>query len=48
VRVHVFPANGTTYEEGHGFCAGGQHPPWGDEVLEFLTGASLSQVPRCR
>ena len=36
VRVHVFPANGVTHEEGHGFCAGGENPGWGDEVLEFL------------
>ncbi len=36
VRVHVFPPNGSTHEEGHGFCAGGEHPAWGDEVLEFL------------
>jgi carboxymethylenebutenolidase len=36
MRVHVFPANGVTHEEGHGFCAGGENPGWGDEVLEFL------------
>ena len=36
VRVHVFPANGTTHAEGHAFCSGGKHPPWGDEVLAFL------------
>lgn len=36
VRVHVFPPNGSTHKEGHGFCAGGEPPAWGDEVLEFL------------
>jgi carboxymethylenebutenolidase len=36
VRVHVFPPNGTTHEEGHAFCAGGEHPPWGPEVIAFL------------
>jgi dienelactone hydrolase len=36
MRVHVFPPNGTTHMDGHGFCAGGEHPPWGDEVLAFL------------
>lgn len=35
-RVHVYSPNGTTAEEGHAFCAGGEHPPWGDEVLAFL------------
>jgi len=44
VRVHVFPANGVTHEEGHGFCAGGENPAWGDEVLEFLNAAAPSQV----
>jgi carboxymethylenebutenolidase len=36
MRVHIFPANGTTHREGHGFCAGGERPAWGDEVLAFL------------
>lgn len=36
VRVHVFPPNGTTHEDGHAFCMGGGSPPWGDEVLTFL------------
>jgi dienelactone hydrolase len=35
-RVHVFPPTGTTHADGHAFCAGGAHPPWGDEVLAFL------------
>ena len=38
VRVHVFPPNGSTPEEGHHFCRGSESPPWGDEVLEFLRG----------
>ena len=38
-QVHIYPPSGTTPREGHGFCLGGQHPPWGDEVLEFLAGA---------
>jgi carboxymethylenebutenolidase len=36
VRVHVFPPNGSTPEDGHHFCAGGEHPAWGDEVLDFV------------
>ena len=36
MRVHVFPPSGSTHEEGHGFCGGGEHPAWGDEVLQFL------------
>ncbi len=39
VRVHVFPPNGTTHEDGHAFCDGGGHPPWGDEVIAFLSEA---------
>jgi dipeptidyl aminopeptidase/acylaminoacyl peptidase len=35
-RVHIFPPNGTTHEAGHSFCTGGEHPPWGEEVLHFL------------
>jgi dienelactone hydrolase len=35
-RERVFPPNGSTHEEGHHFCYGGQHPAWGDDVLEFL------------
>ncbi len=35
-RVHVFPPKGTTAMDGHGFCMGGEDPPWGDEVLGFL------------
>jgi dienelactone hydrolase len=35
-RVHIFPPTGTTHEDGHGFCTGGDSPPWGDEVLQFL------------
>ena len=38
-RIHVYPPNGTTAEDGHGFCAGGESPPWGDEVLAFLAEA---------
>ena len=38
VRVHVFPPNGTTHDEGHHFCIGSASPPWGDEVMEFLRG----------
>jgi len=35
-RVHVFPPRGSTPDEGHGFCRGGERPPWGEEVLAFL------------
>jgi dienelactone hydrolase len=38
-RVHIYPPNGQTAQEGHGFCIGGKQPPWGDEVLEFLGAA---------
>jgi hypothetical protein len=38
MRVHIFPPNGVTHEDGHGFCSGGQAPPWGIEVLDFLRG----------
>ena len=36
MRVHVFPPNGSTHQEGHHLCYGSEHPAWGDEVLEFL------------
>jgi dienelactone hydrolase len=39
MQVHIFPPNGTTAMDGHGFCRGGEHPPWGDEVLAFLAAA---------
>jgi dipeptidyl aminopeptidase/acylaminoacyl peptidase len=39
-RMHIFPPNGTTGLEGHGFCSGGEHPAWGDEVLAFLSNPS--------
>jgi len=35
-RVHVFPPKGTTAMDGHGFCMGGEDPPWGSEMLAFL------------
>lgn len=49
VRVRVYPPNGTSAEDGHSFCAGGEHPPWGDEVLAFLReamGADAGRAPR--
>ena len=36
-RIHIYPANGVTRDEGHGFCGGGENPPWGEEVLAFLS-----------
>lgn len=39
MRVHIFPPRGTTAQDGHGLCMGGEHPPWGDEVLAFLADA---------
>nr|UXE44639.1 hypothetical protein Hi04_10k_c2877_00007 [uncultured bacterium] len=36
MRVHIFPPNGSSAKEGHGFCMGGAAPPWGEEVLAFL------------
>ena len=41
VRVHVFPPNGSTPEEGHHLCKGGPRPAWGDEVLEILEAERL-------
>jgi carboxymethylenebutenolidase len=35
-QLKIYPANGTSPTEGHHFCAGGDHPPWGDDVLAFL------------
>jgi len=45
MRVHVFAANGTTEQEGHGFCRGGVQPAWGPEVLEFLRESFERQQP---
>jgi dipeptidyl aminopeptidase/acylaminoacyl peptidase len=39
MRFHIFPPNGHTPAEGHGFCIGGRNPPWGDDVLAFLADA---------
>jgi carboxymethylenebutenolidase len=36
-QLKIYPANGTSPQEGHHFCAGGDHPGWGDDVLAFLT-----------
>ncbi len=36
--VQIFPANGVSAMEGHEFCTGGTHPPWGEAVLAFLNG----------
>jgi hypothetical protein len=36
---HPPHADGTTHQDGHGFCLGGHQPPWGDEVLAFLAEA---------
>jgi carboxymethylenebutenolidase len=41
-RLHVFPPNGTTHQEGHAFCLPGDHPAWGAEVLAFLAAPSAS------
>jgi dienelactone hydrolase len=42
-RSKIFPANGTSRQEGHAFCIGGPAPPWGPDVLEFLEGAMRSR-----
>jgi len=39
MRVHIFPPKGTTPQDGHGLCMGGERPPWGDEVLAFIADA---------
>jgi dipeptidyl aminopeptidase/acylaminoacyl peptidase len=39
MRVHVFPAKGSSHMDGHGFCLGGPQPAWGPEVLDFLAAA---------
>jgi carboxymethylenebutenolidase len=36
MQLKIYPANGTSPAEGHHFCAGGDHPGWGDDVLAFL------------
>jgi hypothetical protein len=36
MQLKIYPPNGTTPREGHHFCAGGDHPGWGDDVLAFL------------
>jgi carboxymethylenebutenolidase len=36
MQLKIYPANGTSPTEGHHFCAGGDHPAWGDDVLAFL------------
>jgi len=38
MRVHIFPPSGGGQLNGFTFCTGGEHPPWGDEVLAFLNG----------
>lgn len=45
MRVHIFPPSGSTPQQGHGFCLGGEHPAWGDEVLAFLAEA-MARPPR--
>jgi len=46
-RMHIFPPNGVTPMQGHGFCRAGRAPAWGDEVLEFLADAMapVSRAP---
>lgn len=39
MRLRIFPPRGTTPQEGHGLCMGGENPPWGTEVLAFLAEA---------
>lgn len=39
MKVHIYPPSGSGPIGGFTFCAGGEHPPWGDEVLAFLTDA---------
>jgi dienelactone hydrolase len=36
MALRLFPAKGSSAMEGHSFCAGGDHPPWGEDVLAFL------------
>ena len=45
-RLHVFPPNGSTPEEGHHFCYGGSQPPWGEEVLAFLRESATAPPAR--
>lgn len=39
MQVHIFPPNGTTPMQGHGFCIARKNPAWGEEVLAFLADA---------
>lgn len=34
--LSIFPPNGKTPQQGHNFCVGGESPPWGDVVGDFL------------
>ncbi len=45
--LKIFPAHGTTPEEGHEFCMGGMRPAWGEDVLAFFAanGVKGSAVP---
>jgi carboxymethylenebutenolidase len=36
-RAQVFPPYGTSVADGHGFCGLTDNPPWGPQVLDFLT-----------
>jgi hypothetical protein len=48
-KVHVYPPNGTSAADGHAFRAGGEHRPWGDEVLALsreAMGADAARAPR--
>jgi len=39
MQVHIYPPNGISHRDGHGFCGASfknDHPKWGDEVLTFL------------
>jgi dienelactone hydrolase len=43
-RVRIFPPNGSTHQEGHQLCSGGEAPAWGDEVLSFLRESASERV----
>jgi hypothetical protein len=44
--LRIFPATGSTAEDGHAFCAGGMQPPWGDDVIAFLADHGIKGTAR--
>src|SRR5262249_10294205 len=41
-QLKIYPPNGTTAEDGHAFCGGGDNPPWGADVLDFFATRTIT------